>query len=259
MSEENKNYGNPEALAAAEQQSMTAYDPNVAYGFEETDSSDIVIPRVKVINALSPERQDGEADEGDVINSLTKEDIRGYHFIPIKQYYSCIRWNPDRDADPRMLCRSYDGRVGTDAEGSTILCKQCGLDQFDNTKTGKAAQPQCTRYLNFLGFFEENPMPVVLSFARTNYNEGRKMLSISKSMRAAIWAYSYMIDSRMVSKDRNKWYILVPTLSSKTSPEMQQLAFELFNTIQVSNIQVNYEDAGGYSNPTTDDQVASEI
>ena len=259
MSEESKVYRDEQALATQQPTDMAAYDPNKAYGFEETDSNDIVIPRVKVINALSPERQDGEADEGDVINSLTKEDIRGFHFVPIKQYYSCIKWNPDRDADPRMLCRSFDGRVGTDADGDCHMCKQCGADQFDNTKTGKAAQPTCTRYLNFLGFFEENPMPVILSFARTNYNEGRKMLSISKSMRAAIWAYSYMIDSRLVSKDRNKWYILVPSMSGKTSAETQRLAFELFNSIQISNIQTEYEESGSYSSTETDEQVATEI
>lgn len=258
MSEESKVYGNDEALATAETQAMGAYDPSVAYGFEETDSNDIVIPRIKVINALSPERVDGEAEEGDVINSLTKESVKDLHFVPIKQYYSCIKWNPDRDADPRMLCRSLDGRVGNDAFGDIKMCKQCGADQFDNTKSGKEAQPTCTRYLNFLGFFEENPMPVILSFARTNYNEGRKMLSISKSMRAAIWAYSYKIDSRLVSKDRNKWYILTPTMSGKTSEETKQLAFELFNSIQVSRIQTDYEDTGNYS-AHTDDQVASEI
>lgn len=255
---ENKVYGN-ESLMSGEQQELSTFDPNVAYGFEETDSSDIIIPRIKVINALSPERVDGEAQEGAVLNSLTKEDVRGWHFVPIKQYYSCIRWNSDRDGDPRMLCRSYDGRVGNDAEGNIVMCKQCGLDQFDNTKTGKAAQPQCTRYLNFLGFFEENPMPVVLSFARTNYAEGRKMLSISKSMRAAIWGYNYTIDSRQVAKDRNKWYILVPTLATRTSPETQRLAFELFNSIKITSIQTEYEDAGNYKAPTTDAQVASEI
>lgn len=253
MSEEKK------ALATTQDQSMQAYDPDRAYGFEETDSSDIVIPRIKVINALSPERVDGEANEGDVINSLTKERIEELHFVPIKQYYSCIRWNPDRDGDPRMLCRSLDGRVGTDADGEVHMCKQCGRDQFDNSKTGKAAQPTCTRYLNFLGFFEENPMPVVLSFARTNYNEGRKMLSISKSMRSAIWNYSYKISSRLVSKDRNKWFIMVPTMAGKTSEDTRRLAFELFNTIQVTNIQTDYEDAGGVASTTTDKQVAEEI
>ena len=55
------------------------------YGFEDSNSSDIVIPRIKVINALSPERQDGLAEEGDVINSLTKDSVANKRFIPIKQ------------------------------------------------------------------------------------------------------------------------------------------------------------------------------
>lgn len=238
---------------------ITQYDPNVSYGFEESDSSDIVIPRIKVINALSPERTEGEAEEGQVINTLTKEDVSQWHFVPIKQYYSCIRWNPDRDADPRMMCRSFDGKVGTTSDGAQLICKQCGRCEFDNTKQGKEAQPTCTRYLNFLGFFEESPMPVVLSFARTNYNEGRKMLSISKSMRTAIWGYSYTIGSKLVSKDRNKWYIMVPQMSGKTSEDIQKLAFELYNSIQINRIQTEYEDVGAENQTATDEQVATEI
>lgn len=248
-------------MMKANSQEMATYDPNASYGFEESNNDDIVIPRIKVVNALSPERQDGEAEEGDVINSLTKENVKGKKFIPIKQYYSCIRWNPDRDGDPRILCRSYDGRMGTDADGQYSVCKQCGRDQFDNTKVGKAAQPTCTRYLNFLGFFEDNPMPVVLSFARTNYSEGRKMLSMSKSMRAAIWNYAYTIDSRLVSKDRNKWYILVPTMAGATTDEQRRLAFELYSSVQLNEIKADYEESGSSSSSSTkiDEQVATEI
>jgi hypothetical protein len=140
------------------------------YGFEDSNSSDIVIPRIKVINALSPERQDGLAEEGDVINSLTKDSVANKRFIPIKQYYSKIEWNADRDADQRILCFSRDGKVGTDSDNTQHSCASCKKCQFDNTKTGKDAQPLCTSYMNFLGFFEVDPMPVVLSFAKTNYN-----------------------------------------------------------------------------------------
>lgn len=198
MEEENK------AMVAADTQHdlATEYNAANAYGFEETDSKDIVIPRIKVINALSPERVDGIANEGDILNSLTQENVKGKRFIPVKQYYSKIRWNPERDVEPRILCRSFDGKVGQ-CESGACMCAQCHLDQFDNTKTGKDAQPKCTSYLNFLGFFEDEPMPVVLSFAKTNYAEGRKMLSIAKSMRAAIWNFAYRIDSKLVAKDRN--------------------------------------------------------
>ena len=101
---------------------------------------------------------------------------------------------------------------------------------------------------------------VVLSFARTNYNEGRKMLSIAKSMRSAIWDYAYTIESRLVAKDRNKWYIMVPSMAGPTTPEQRKLAFDLYSTIHVNEIKADYEDAGGYGEATqTDAQVAEEI
>ena len=158
-----------------------------------------------------------------------------------------------------MFCRSFDGKVGQNEDG-VCVCSQCGKNQFDNSKTGRAAQPQCTSYLNFLGFFEDSPMPVVLSFARTNYNEGRKMLSIAKSMRSAIWDYAYTIESRLVAKDRNKWYIMVPSMAGPTTPEQRKLAFDLYSTIHVNEIKADYEDAGGYADAAqTDAQVAEEI
>lgn len=245
-------------LAKTQAAGMAAYDPNKAYGFEETNAKDIIIPRIKVINALSPERLDGEASEGDVINSLTKESVKGQRFIPIKQYYSNIYWNPDRNADLRMLCRSFDGRIGNDENG-TLSCEACKKNLFDNTKTGRDAQPKCTAYLNFLGFFEGNPMPVVLSFAKTNYNEGKKLLSIARSMRCAMWNYSYYLDSRLETKDKNKWYNIVPKMAGETSPEMRLLAFELFKTYEATVINTEYEDTGAADTTEVDEGLKEEI
>ena len=246
-------------LTTQETQAMEAYDKNEAYGFEETKVEDIIIPRIKVIQALSPERVDGAAVEGDIINSLTQEKVNGQRFVPIKQYYTNIRWNPDRGADLRMLCRSFDGRVGQDFEEGMLVCATCRKNQFDNTKTGRDAQPTCTAYLNFLGFFEGSPMPVVLSFARTNYNEGKKLLSIAKSMRTAAWNYAYTMESRKVSKDKNVWYIMVPKMAGQTDPETRALAFELFKAYERTAIKADYEDTTYPDNDTVDAQTADEI
>lgn len=235
---------------------------NEICGFEETDSSDIVIPRIKVINALSPERQDGLAEEGDVINSLTKESVVGKRFIPIKQYYSKIEWNEDRDADQRILCYARDGKVGVDGDGNKNACASCRKCMFDNTKTGKESQPKCTSYMNFLGFFEGDPMPVVLSFAKTNYNEGKKMLSIAKSLRCNIWDYAYTLEGKKVSKGRNSWYIITTALSEPTEEGSKQLARELYNVYAHTLINADYEDVASQdSNQTTESNadIAAEI
>ena len=233
------------------------YTPEPMYGFEESRPEDIIIPRIKVIQALSPERIDGEAVEGDIINSLTKEAVQGQRFVPIKQYYSNICWNPDRNAEIRILCRSLDGRIGQGEDGS-LSCAACKKNQFDNTKTGRDSQPQCTSYLNFLGFFEGNPMPVVLSFARTNYNEGKKMLSIARSMRTAAWNYAYTLESKKVTKDKNVWFIIVPKMAGPTDPGTAALGLELFKAYETFVVNADYEDAST-STVEVDSDLAEEI
>jgi len=240
-------------------QEVAGYDPNVAYGFEETKSEDILIPRVKVINALSPERIEGTANEGDILNSLTKEALNGKRFIPIKQYYSNIEWNPDRNADTRIFCRSSDGRIGFNGT-NTLVCANCKRNQFDNTKTGKDSQPKCTAYLNFLGFFEGSPMPVILSFAKTNYNEGKKMLSIAKSLRASLWNYAYTLSSKKITKDRNTWYIITPMMAGDTDIATRTLAFELYKAYDIASLAVDYEDAAPKDNTQNiDTETESEL
>lgn len=241
-----------EKMLAQQESTALSNQVNAPVGFDEDSSNDLIIPRVKVINALSPERTDGIAQEGDILNSLTQESLVGKCFIPIRQYYSNIHWNPDRDGDPRIFCRSFDGRVGQSELGS-VSCAQCMKNEFDNSKVGRDAQPQCTKYLNFLGFIEGSPMPIVLSFARTNYNEGRKLLSMAKSMRQAIWAYAYKLESKLISKDRNKWYILVPTMERQTTEEERKLAAELFSVYNTADINADLERAGGGEKTTATD------
>lgn len=235
-------------------------------GFDEAHSEDTIIPRIKVINALSPERTDGEATEGDIINSLTKESVVGKRFIPIKVFYSNIEWNPDRDDDTqRMFCRSFDGIKGTcfgaDGNNTERLCKECRRNCFDNSKVGKEAQPKCTAYMNFLGFFEDDPMPVVVSFSRTNYNEGKKLLSIARSLRRSIWCYSYTFSGKQVTKGKQKWFIITAALDTPTSVEEQQLATEFFKMYNEAQIRADLDDdtKAVAETPHIDETTAEEI
>lgn len=244
---------------ATQNTEVVVQDDNIILGFEETRNEDLIIPRIKVINALSPERIEGEAQEGDVINSLTKESVVGKRFIPLKQYYSNIWWNPDRNEDNRIFCRSFDGRIGNGDNG-TLACAQCKKNQWDNTKVGKDAQPVCTSYLNFLGFFEDDPMPVVLSFSKTNYNEGKKMLSIARSLRASLWNYGYMLTGKKVSKDRNVWYIIEPKLAGDTTPEQRALGLELYRAYETTLLNIDYDDnTANVATPEYSAETESEI
>lgn len=210
-------------------------------GFEDSHSEDTITPRIKVINALSPERVEKEAEEGDLINSLTKERLNGLNFIPVRQFYTNIRWNPERSDELRIMCRSFDGKIG-DGENGVLVCEQCKKNQFDNTKAGKAAQPTCTAYINFLGFISGDPMPIVLSFSKTNYNEGKKLLSIAKSLRASAWNYQYTLESRKMTKDKNVWYVITTRMNGITSDEDRVIGKGLYEAFEMFIRKVDFDE-----------------
>lgn len=218
-------------------------------GFEDANNEDLVIPRVKVINALSPERQDGLASEGAIINSLTKEEITAEHrFIPLKVAYSNIAWVP-RSEGEGIECRAAAGKIGVNnLTGQTLVCSSCRRNEFDNTKQGKASQPTCTKYINFLGFFEHDMMPVVLSFSRTNYNEGKKLLSIAKSLRDNMFNHAYSITSKLQTKDKNKWYNITTALVGDTTPEMREFAKSIYYSLDGMDYKLDLENGTFQSN-----------
>ena len=166
-------------VTKATQTSVAEVNTNTPMGFEDEDAGDVIIPRVKVIQTLSPERKDKIAEEGDIINSLTKEKLNGKVFIPVFKFNNNVWWK-DRSEGGGIQCMARDGKVGSTSDGSTVLCTQCRRCEFDNSKTGKDSLPTCTKYINFFGFFEGERMPIILSFSKTSYNEGKKLYSLAK-------------------------------------------------------------------------------
>ena len=57
-----------EEALVAKQQAALATQTDIPMGFEDEEAGDMIIPRVKVIQTLSPERKDKVANEGDIIN-----------------------------------------------------------------------------------------------------------------------------------------------------------------------------------------------
>lgn len=217
-------------------------------GFEDEDPGDMIIPRVKVIQTLSPERKDKIAEDGDIINSLTKERLNGKTFVPVFKFNNNIDWR-DRSEGGGMNCLARDGKVGEASDGTKLMCMQCKRCEFDNTKQGKEAIPKCTKYINFLGFFEGERMPIILSFAKTNYNEGKKLYSLAKVTMQNMWNNGYKLDEKIVAKNGNEWYILVPSPMGATTEEDRTFGLMLYKNYrdQVQTMNINMEDESSES------------
>ncbi len=230
-------------LVVKEETTELANQTGMPLGFEDDDANDIIIPRVKVIQTLSPERKDKIANEGDIINSLTKEKLNGKVFIPVFKFNNNIWWR-DRSEGGGIRCIARDGKLGTMSDGTTLLCASCKRCEFDNTKQGKESLPTCTKYINFFGFFAGERMPIILSFAKTSYNEGKKLYSLAKVTMQNMWNYGYTLNEKLQAKGGNEWFICVPTPAGATEESDREFGLSLYKMYRnsIQNLEYDMED-----------------
>ena len=229
--------------------------PEVPMGFEDEEAGDMIIPRIKIVQTLSPERKDKLAEEGDIINSLTKEKLNGKVFIPVFKFNNNIDWK-DRADGGGILCIARDGKVGEKSDGTQVMCASCKRCEFDNTKQGKEAIPKCTKYINFFGFFAGERSPIILSFAKTSYNEGKKLYSLAKVTMQNMWNYGYSLHEKLLAKNGNEWYIITSSPAGATSDEDRQFGLGLYqmyrNNLNSVNIDIEDESFSTSSGPAAD-------
>lgn len=223
----------PTALAA---QGM----PDQPLGFEDDSAEDLIIPRIKCLQALSPEVQDGTGKMGTIINSLTLDNVTDRVFVPVCKFNNHILWR-DRNDGGGIICRAADGKIGVMEDGTTRPCAACRKCEFDNTKKGREALPTCTKYINFLGFFEDDFTPIILSFSKTNMAEGKQMYSMAKVSRQNIWNFGYKLTVAKKSNNANSWFIIKPVANGATSDEIRQIGMELYRQFAGTMTQVNYD------------------
>lgn len=202
-------------------------EQNLPMGFDDSDSADdVIIPRVRLVQSLSPDRKAG-AEEGDVINSLTKQKYNGKAFVPVFKFNSNVEWLP-RSEGGGIACQAQDGKNAHTSAGEIRTCATCRRCEFQNIPGQKSKAPDCTKYINFFGFFEDEMSPIILSFSKTSYNEGKRLYSIMKLSMQNMWNNSYKIDSAVKSSGANEWYILTGSVNAPTSEEARQFAANLY-------------------------------
>lgn len=234
-------------LIKKEQEDL-ALQTGTPMGFEDEDADDVIVPRVKVIQTLSPECRAREADEGDIINSLTKEKLNGKVFVPVFKFNNNVWWR-DRSDGGGIQCIARDGRNGQLSDGTLMTCAQCRRCEFDNTKQGREAMPTCTKYINFFGFFAGERAPIILSFSKTCYNEGKKLYSLAKVTMQNMWNFGYTLNEKKMAKSGNEWFVPVMAAAGPTSAEDREFGLALYKMYR-SNIQdmaYDMDDNGGAS------------
>lgn len=209
-------------------------------GFENgITQEDLIIPRAKLIQALSPEMTEGleGVKVGAIINSLTKE-VLPQEFIPVFMFKNFIRFNPRSKDDPNFDPEFEPGAViwkSTDPEDARVV---------EQTKFGPSGEkPVATTFLNFFSYFPGVPMPVIVSFSKTSYKAGRQLLSLAKFCGGDMFSRKYRLVSQMETNDIATYAVMKVMPIGASSPEDFKLCERLWNEFSAKAKDIQVHDA----------------
>lgn len=208
-------------------QNMPTYGREyVGKGAEGIGQADMDVPRIKLIQGISPELQEyNDLRAGNFFHTAT-ETIFDEPFLGIAIFRDCryILWNP-RDNGGGILARADDGvhwqpanakfdvKLDKKDGGHSVTWKtsdtvaRSGLaDWGSQNRDDPNSPPAATKMYNFLLGFPEYPdlMPAVLTFQRSAIKMGRKFNTKLKVARAPIFAMVFKFESFIDTNSRGQ-------------------------------------------------------
>lgn len=203
---------------------------------EDTPKEDLIIPRAKLLQALSPEVQDDKMQQGLIINSLTKE-VLPFIFIACFKFSNWIRFNPRKKDDPNFDPGFEPGAIiwrSIDPEDERVI---------EEAKFGPEGElPLATKFLNFFSYFPGVDMPIIVSFSKTSYSAGKKLLSLARFAPGDIFKRQYKLTAKQKENDIGKFYILDVAPAGEASEEDYKVAEGWYNEFKTRSLQVHDQD-----------------
>lgn len=190
---------------------------DVGLGTENISPEDIDTPRLKLLQALSPELQEfNKLRAGMFWHSAAEHEFtEPFHVVSLYYDRRFVLWNP-RDAGGGILARADDGIHWSPANqeftvkldkkdgGATVkwstanTVAESGLAEWGSMNPADPnSSPAATRLLNFLFAFPDSPelMPAVFSFQRSSIKIGRKFLAKIRTVRAPLFGMRWLVTS----------------------------------------------------------------
>lgn len=220
--------------------------PSGTRGFEEpTDRSDLLIPRAKLMQALSPELEaNSELKPGMVVNSVTG-DILPAEFVPVFKFTTWMKFNPrnpkeagfDPDHGPgEMLWRTNDPKDERTKEA------EFGAD---------GSKPTANKIMNFFSCFVGVDFPVIVSFTNTSYKTGKKLYSLCRFQNTDMFRFRYKLASKLQKNELGQFFVYDVGLAGKSTDEEYSKAEGLWETFRNKDLKVHDEtsDSTGSERP----------
>jgi hypothetical protein len=182
-------------------------------GLEEGyDKKDLQFPRAKLMQAMSPEVQEQSIAQGVILNNLSGEPCPE-SFIPIFKFTNYVKFNSRKTSDPNY---------NEDFEPGSMIWNI--TDPHDpraqEAEFGENGEkPTAIKFMNFMVLFEGEDTPCIISFSKTSYKAGKKLLSLLAFSKGDIFSKKFKLVSKKIKGDEGYYYVYDVVPNGKASDE----------------------------------------
>lgn len=175
-------------------------------GLEEADESDLRLPMLRLMQALSPEVQDGAARPGDIVNGLTRQVYgRQLVIVPVKHSKQRVLFPPRGAVERAPRCRAPDGKTPVAGGEGGPTCAECRFAAWRDREP-----PECTQYYLFASLVEGSAEPVALSMASSNLKIAKGLISMAKygpAARLPLYGWRYQLSTTEEQNQKGRYYV----------------------------------------------------
>lgn len=215
------------------------------WGSEGVDSTDILIPKILLMQGLSDYVAEGSAQMGDLVNSVSakllgtarEKDKKPVCIIPISTFKTWAEYTVDTKGGLK-----YKQTIPMTAANADLPLE----DMVDNVKIRR------DKCLNFyvLNVDEPEEFPYVITFKRTSYHAGKKLAThfvkcqqakaLGKPVPPA--ATMFNLSGVKTQNDFGTFYVFDVAEAGKTSPELLAKAYHWYQVIKTKAVKVDESD-----------------
>lgn len=248
MSKETKNeLQKKNDTAITESIKLSQTDIEQMYGGMEQE--DITIPRIVVLQGLSPEVSEGKGSPGQFyVKGFDRNLGKGpIEIVVLMRSKSRLRWR-DLKLGGGVVCTSTDAKFGQGDPGGE--CEKCQFSAW----TGADGKPGCDLYQNVIVVFrkDEDWIPMALSGNRTKLKPIKNLnslLMLEMTKGRPLFSKSYNLESLQRTNPQGLQYFtykISPANNNQPLPLAdQQKAMQIFGSIRGKKLNITEEQEVG--------------
>ena len=187
-------------------------------------TSDLRLPRVALLQALSPMVTADQAKAGQFINSLTQEVlVEPVVFTPVFIFKNVIKYRPR-------------------TEGGGIIYKTMDFtpEVVKDVSWDGTNKPVATQFINAVTLVQGQDIPLIISFCNTSFKTGQDLLTLVQ-LSGQAWKYNYILEANKVSNSKGTFYVLRVKRGKLSDADTVIAAASLYENVKGMAIDTDFE------------------